>query len=88
MTTVTHTYNQFTYINKVFEANTSTLNWASGVYPSAINMVGRTGAVVQFAYNRTVVSGANIVSWEYTPTIFDPEKNSDIKGSRIRVFNA
>ena len=87
MTTVTHTYAQFTYSNKLFEANTSSLNWASGTYPSTINMVGRTGAIVQFSYDRTVASGSNIVSWEYTPVVYDPDKNSDIKGTRIRVFN-
>lgn len=87
MTAVTHAYDQFTYTNKLFEANTSSLNWASGAQPTAINIVGRTGAVVQYTYDRTVFSGVNVVSWEYVPAVLDPEKNSDIKGTRIRVFN-
>jgi len=86
--TITLTHDQFTYSNRLFEANTASLNLvASSSYPSNINLVGRTGAVVQFQYDRTVTGVGGIVSWNYVPTTAAIAKVPDVKGLRIRIFN-
>lgn len=88
MATITLTHDQFTYSNKLFEANTKGLNLeASSTYPSTINLVGRTGAVVQFQYDRTVTGVGGIVSWNYSPTDASLVEVPDSKGLRIRIFN-
>jgi len=87
MATVTLTHNQFSYTNKLFEANTTSLNLeASSSYPENINMVGRTGEIVQFQYSKTVTGVGGIVSWNYTPTEASLVKVPDAKGLRIRIF--
>ena len=88
MSTKTLSYNQFTYSNKLFQANTSSLNLeASSTYPENINLIGTTGAAVLFEFEKAVTGVDGVVSWNYTPTADALVKVPDAKGLRIRIFN-
>lgn len=87
MSTVTHIYTQFDYTNKIFSTEASELNWAPGSYFSEINLIGKTGAVMLFNYDKTVTGPGGIVSWDYSPSTETVKKFPDSKGIRIRIFN-
>lgn len=86
MATVSYTYDVFTYTNKLFQANTSTLNWATGYYPDTINVIGKTGTVIQFSFSKITSGAGGTVSYDYTPTAASVAKAPDAKGSKVRIF--